>query len=200
MQGGMSTSGRKHRDGEVETLVVEIDDIRHMFIAPERNIYSTNPIVYMGQSVVDRLLDQLKQEKRLRSRRHRLVLSMPREKITPTLSQDFEAALDRFTETKIADNQKRMAAISRQGLLQIPYASVFLTISIGLGVLFGSGYFQELSPIFSVLSEGAFIVGWVALWGPTETLLFGRFPYRRENRALRALERMSIEIRPREGA
>lgn len=192
--------GRSRHNDEVETIVFDIDDIRHMLIAPERNIYSTNPIVYMGQSVVDRLLERFKQEKGLNRRNFRLVLLMPREKIAPYLSEDFEAALDRFTATKIGDNKRRMAAIRREGMLQIPYALVFLTTSMGLGLLFGSEYFRESLPIFSVISEGAFIVGWVALWGPVETLLFGHFPYLRENRALRALERMKIEIRPREDA
>lgn len=184
----------------VETFVVEIDDIRHMLIAPPRDVFSTRPYVYMGQSVVDRLLEHFRKQKGLEKRRHRLVLLMPRDKITPNLSAECEAAMDRYTATRIKDNKNEMAAIRRRGLLQIPYAAIFLFVSSGLGVLFGSEAASGIHPMAAtVLSEGFFIVGWVALWGPVETLLFGRFPLAAENRALEALERMSIEIRPREG-
>ena len=78
----------------------------------------------------------------------------------------------------------------------IPYAMVFLIASVGIGILIGSEVLPGIPPLWAtVLSEGMFIVGWVAMWGPLDTLLFGRFPYRVEIRALQALERMTIEIR-----
>ncbi len=185
----------------VETYHVEIDDVRYMLIEPPRDIFSERPYVYMGQSVVERLLEHFKKQKGLKKRRHRLILLMPRDKITPGLSQELEAALDRYTATKIKEDLNEMAAIRRRGLLQIPYALVFLGTSVALGLILGSAAISSVPPVIAtVLSEGLFIVGWVAMWGPADTLLFGRFPLVVENRALRALERMTIEIRPREDA
>jgi hypothetical protein len=184
---------------DVETFNVEIDDVRFMLIDPPRDIFSKRKYVYMGQSVVGRLLEHFMQEKGLAKRRHKLVLLMPPEKITPNLSQELEAALDRFAATKIQDNRNEMAAIRRRGILQIPYALIFLGTSIGFALLLGSEIITNLPPVMAnVLSEGLFIVGWVAMWGPLDTLLFGRFPLMAENRALEALERMTIEIRPRQ--
>ncbi len=184
-----------------ETFFVEIDDIRYMMMAPQRDVFSTQPYVYMGQSVVDRMLEHFKLQKGLEKQKHKLVLLMHRGKITPNLSKECEEAMDRYTATKIKDNQNRMAAIRRRGLLEIPYAMVFLIFSVSLGFLFRSEAVTILPTMLaSVLSEGFFIIGWVALWAPTETLLFERFPLMGENRALRALERMEIEIRPLEDA
>ncbi|MBN1109741.1 MAG: hypothetical protein JXA45_03160 [Methanomassiliicoccales archaeon] len=185
------------KDGR-EAFFVEIDDICHMLIPPPRNAFSTRSYVYMGQSVVDRLLYHFRQERGLERRKHTLVLLMPPEKITPGLSHKCEAAMDRFTSTKIKDNLNQMAAIRRRGLLMLPYALLFLVSFVGLGVLFGSNVITEIPPVWaSVLSEGFFIIGWVAMWGPVDNLLFGRFPLRVENRTLRALAKTSIEIRPR---
>ena len=93
-------NGNIDPDG-VETYHVEIDDVRYMLIEPPRDIFSERPYVYMGQSVVERLLEHFKKQKGLKKRRHRLILLMPRDKITPGLSQELEAALDRYTATKI---------------------------------------------------------------------------------------------------
>ena len=184
---------------DIETFRVEIDDIRYMLIAPPRDVFSKRKYVYMGQSVVDRLLEHFLMQKGLSKQKHRLVLLMPPDKITPALSQELEAALDRYTATKIKDNRNEMAAIRRRGMRQIPYALVFLAISVGFGLLLGAGSISNIPPVpATVLSEGLFIVGWVAMWGPLDTLLFGRFPLAAENRALQALERMEIRIEPRE--
>lgn len=183
----------------VETFYVEIDDVRYMLIDPPRDIFSKRKYVYMGQSVVGRLLEHLQKQKGLAKKKYKLVLLMPPDKITPNLSQELEAALDRFTATEIKDNKNEMAAIRRRGILQIPYALLFLGMSVGFALLMGSEAIANIPPLMAkVLSEGLFIVGWVAMWGPLDTLLFGRFPLMEENRALGALERMSIEIRPRE--
>ena len=188
------------KDG-TETFYVEIQDISYLLMAPPRDIFSKLSYVYMGESVVDRLLEQFRHEKGLINKRHRLVLLMPKEKITPGLSKECEAALDRFTATKIRDNQNAMAAIRRRGLLMIPYAMIFLIGSVGLGALFGTEIIPGIPSVWAqVLSEGLFIVAWVAMWGPLDTLLFGRFPFRIENQALRALEKTAIEVRPIENA
>ena len=180
----------------VETFVVEIEDIRHLLMAPPRDVYSSQPYMYMGQSVVDRLLEHFAQEKRPESKRHRLILLMPEDRVAGDMSARCEEALDRYTSTKIDDNLKKMAAIRRRGLFMIPYAMLFLVASVGIGILIGSEVLPGIPPLWAtVLSEGMFIVGWVAMWGPLDTLLFGRFPYRVEIRALQALERMTIEIR-----
>lgn len=185
------------KDG-TEIHRVEIDDVSHMLIAPSRDIFSRRPYVYMGQSVVERLLDYFLKQKELKKKKHKLILMMPPEKITPDLSREIEEALDRFTATKIKDNLNEMAAIRRRGILQIPYALIFLGISVGFGFLLGSGSIVSIPPVAAdVLSEGLFIVGWVAMWGPLDTLLFARFPLAARNRALQALERMKIEIEPR---
>lgn len=186
------------KDG-TEIHRVEIDDVRHMLIAPSRDIFSKRPYVYMGQSVVERLLDYFHKQKGLRKRKHKLILLMPPDKITPNLSKEIEEALDRFTATRIKDNLNEMAAIRRRGILQIPYALIFLGISVGFAILLGSASITSIPPVVAnVLSEGLFIVGWVAMWGPLDTLLFARFPLAARNHALQALERMTIEIEPRE--
>ena len=186
------------QDG-TEVFIIDIDDIRELLIAPPRDIFSDRPHVYMGQSVVDRLLEHFMHQFELKSQKHRMVLRMPSEKITPDLSARCEEALDRYTSTKIHDNDCRKRAVRRRGLLEIPVALLFLIASVTFGFLIGSQVITGLpswGPL--VLKEGFFIFGWVAMWGPVDTLLFGTLELSGENRALRALERTAVVIQPRD--
>jgi hypothetical protein len=182
----------------VETFIIKIDDIHHLTIAPDQDIFSDQAYINMGQPALDYVIDYLENEKGLRKKKHRLVLSMPPDKIILTSKDECEAAIDRYATVMIEDNRFRMAAVRRKGLLQIPYAMVFLTICVALGLAFGNEAFPGV-PVWlsTVVGEGFFIIGWVALWGPTESLRFERFPFVWRNRALRALGHMPVEVRPR---
>lgn len=186
-------------EGDLEIFTAEIDDVRHLITAPPRDLLSEQPHVYMGQSVLERVLDHFQHEKGLDRTRHRLVLLMPPDKISSEAAERCKAAVERYVDTAIVDNRFRMVALRRRGLFQIPYALVFLVSCVLLGILLGSGAVSNNIPMWlsGVLAEGAFIVGWVALWGPVDTLLFARFPLMKENAALRALRGTEIEIRPR---
>lgn len=184
-------------EGDVETFTVKIDDIAQLLTAAPRDILSDQPHAYMGQSVLERVLDHYQHEKGLLKKRHRLVLLMPPDKIAPGLAERCQAAMGRYADTAITDNRFRMAALRRNGLRQIPYSLVFLSACILLGILLGSEAVSAIPTwVSTVVSEGAFIVGWVALWGPVDTLLFARFPLIGENLALLALKGTELEIRP----
>lgn len=185
-------------DGGVETFEVQVDDILYLTEPPPRDIFSDQTYVNLGQPVLDFVVDYVENEKGMWKKDHKLVLIMPSDKITPGLNSQCEAAIDRYADIMITDNRHRMAGVRRKGLLQIPYSMIFLTACVGLGLAFGNQIFSVVPEYLStVLGEGFFIIGWVALWGPTESLLFERSPYIWRNRALKALKRMTVEIRAR---
>lgn len=65
------------------------------------------------------------------------------------------------------------------------------------GCLIASEFTQHLPwPIASrIVSEGLFIVGWVALWHPAELLLYGWWPLKREERLKARLAAAPVEVR-----
>jgi hypothetical protein len=72
---------------------------------------------------------------------------------------------------------------------------LFLLVCISLGLFFGLEEFFVIAPIVATaLSEGFYIIGWVSLWGPTDTLLFEPIPLRRENKVMRLLMNMEVEV------
>lgn len=108
--------------------------------------------------------------------------------------------VSKYCSTQIHDNENRIRIIHRKGLRQIPYSLTILFSCIGLGLFFGLERFIELKSIVaSALSEGFYIIGWVALWGPIDTLLFEPMEVRRESKILALVNRIEIEVVPQQG-
>jgi len=155
---------------------------------------------YLGQSAIVRLGNLFKPSLFWSRKRFRLTLRLPPEKINADTVAQAKAMLSKYCATQISDNQNRIRIIHRKGMRQIPYSMTILIICISLGLFFGLEQFLELKPILaSALSEGFYIIGWVALWGPIDTLLFEPMEVRRESKVLKLLGRIEIEVVPQQG-
>lgn len=180
-------------------VTLELDTIRELLIAPDFDPFSEKETEYMGQSAVERLMKQLKPGWTLRKRKFRLTILLPRDQITPGIQEQVTGAIHRYCARKLSDNAIQLRNIHWQGLRQLPFSFAFLAVCLGLATFFGSGVVAGIPAwLGSVLNNGFQIIGWVSLWGPTETLLFDPIPVRRENKVIRVLMEIPIEILPRE--
>jgi hypothetical protein len=126
-----------------------------------------------------------------------LVLRMPADKIIPETPAQAKTLISKFAARMIDDNSNRIRQIQKKGRRQLPYALIILFFCIGLGVFFGLEVFTGLSPILALsISEGFYIVGWIALWRPMDVLLFDPMEVRLENKLLKRLMEMRIDVAP----
>ena len=75
-------------------------------------------------------------------------------------------------------------------------------LAIGLGFLFSCLLLRQLllgalagGLLAAILQEGLLILGWVAMWGPVEALLYQWWPIRREAALYRQLSVVDVEVR-----
>jgi hypothetical protein len=123
---------------------------------------------------------------------------LPSEKISQETVSQAKALIRKYTARMIEDNENRIIQIKRKGRRQLPYAIIILLVCMALGILFGLEEFVDQSKVLALaISEGFYIVGWIALWRPMDVLLFDPMEVRMENRLLRALMDMHIEVVPR---
>lgn len=176
------------------TLVLELNDIRDLFVAPDHNLLSSNEVEILGQPGILRVLYRLKP--RSLSTSMRLVLLLPSEKIHPDLEQQVRTGITRFCILKVEDNQSKLRLLRRLWWRSTLHGVLFLSLCLALSHLFGSDWLP-LSPFFqSLLTEGLMIIGWVGLWHPVETLLYDWIPIVRENSVYHLLQTMTIDILP----
>ncbi|MDD1756107.1 MAG: hypothetical protein LUQ39_04655 [Methanomassiliicoccales archaeon] len=194
----MEGVNERFAETEEETVFeMELGDLSHIVVAPEQDPFSERPTEYLGQSAMERMMHIYKPPKSRKERRYRLILRMPSEKVSQDTAAQAKALISKIGARTIEDNKNRILQIQKRGRRQLPYALLILFVCIGLGVFFGLELFVEQNPIVALgISEGFYIIGWIALWRPIDVLLFDPMEIRMENKVLKALMEMQIEVVP----
>lgn len=92
---------------------------------------------------------------------------------------------------ELAEVRDELRTVSHKARWTFALAFVAVALIIMLSefvLLLGDGRF------FEVLGESLVIVAWVTLWGPTEMLLFARFPLIRQRNLADALARAPVSL------
>ena len=135
----------------------------------------------------------------LRSRRSsapvRLQLALPAEKISPGIDERIHRTLVRYCDHRIAYNQRERRAIRLDGVFSLwiglPLVVLGFVIVILKSSIVGASGNANL-----VLDSGGWVLVWVGLWFPLDTLLFTPLSYGRENRVLKRLRTAPVVIEP----
>ena len=178
----------KHQD-----ITLHLDDIRDLFVAPEIDPFSEHETAFMGQSGLERVVSRLI-EVPTKHPVPRIIVKLPKEKITPDLQSIVHKTINRYAETKIAENNHRRKVLRASGLRELWPGLIFLTVCLVLAAIIKSSFLPLSDSIKSILAEGFTIIGWVVLWYPVEAFLYGPSELRKENKTYKLLKRLSIEI------
>lgn len=178
-------------------ITVKVDDIAHLFVAPEFDPFSDQEAELLGQPGLAYVLRQLGPGTVRQGHPLRLSVQLPPDKITPDLKARAEQALERFCRAHIADREAQLRVLRWNGWRSLPPAIVALSICLGLSGLFLSERLAFLPFVVNqLLGQGFSIIAWVVLWHPVEAFLYDPIPLRREISALRYIAAMEMVIGP----
>ncbi|NTU64544.1 MAG: hypothetical protein HGB05_14390 [Chloroflexi bacterium] len=178
-------------------ITVKLDDIAHLFVAPEFDPFSDQEAELLGQPALAYVLRQLGPATVRKKYPLRLTVQLPPDKITPDLKARAEQALDRFCTAHIADREAQLRVLRWNGWRSLPAAIIALGICLALSYLFLSNVLTFLSPVVNeLLGQGFGIVSWVVLWHPVEAFLYDPIPLRREISALRYISALEMVVEP----
>ena len=178
-------------------VTIKLDDIGHLFTAPEFDPFSDQDAELLGQPALLYLLRKLGPEHLKQGGPLSLTVQLPPEKVTLDLKARVEQALRRYCDVRIADDQAQLRIMRSNGLRSLPSAIIALGVCLTLSYLFLSNVLTFLSPAMNeLLGQGFGIVSWVVLWHPVEAFLYDPIPLRREISVLRFLATTAITIEP----
>jgi hypothetical protein len=178
-------------------IVVQVDDIRHLFAAPDVDPLSDSEAEATGEAALLRVVRQLMATRQMASA-HKLLVLMPGERIEPGLQARARAALERYCRLKLEDIDQQQRVMRREAGRLLLRGILILMVCMGLSSLFNSETFTALPPLLSsTLGEGFNVIGWVMLWRPVEAYFFNPLPLKTSAAAHRFVRTLQIEIRPK---
>ena len=179
-------------------FTVKLDDIAHLFVAPEFDPFSEQEAELLGQSALLYVLRQLIPGAAKWDQPIRLTVQLPPDKVTPDLKAHTDQALDRFCQAHIADRVAQLRVLRRNGLRSLPPAIASLANCLVLSGLFLSDALTFVPHLVNqLLGQGFGIISWVVLWHPMEAILYDPIPLRREIAVFRYISTTEINIEPR---
>ena len=178
-------------------MTIKLDDVAHLFVAPEFDPFSDQDAELLGQPAFVYLLRKLGPDRLKQGPPISLTVQLPPEKVTLDLNARVEQALHRYCEVRIADDQAQLRIMRSNGLRSLPSAIIALGVCLALSYLFLRNVLTFLSTaINELLGQGFGIISWVVLWHPVEAFLYDPIPLRREISVLRFLATTAITIEP----
>ena len=165
-----------------ENLVrLSLDDIHELFVDQPLDIYSDNEWDYMGESVLDRIIEHMTPGFIDQRDPLRLVIVLPPEKIVPDITPRTEIAIRRWARQKIEDNHVKIRIGRRFGYHGLIPGFLFLATCVVLSKFTLDGLGPYVGPVLAfIFAEGVLIVGVVALETPVRAILYNHLPYQRE--------------------
>jgi hypothetical protein len=172
-----------------EPYILYLDDIEHLFVAPDFNWRSAHPRETSG---IEALFLQLQLQSQPLP--DKLLIYLPADQVTPELTQQVEAGINRYATMKIKNCSEALTLLRRRGLRGLLYGITFLIIC---GLIAYTATIVPGLPLWlsGFIYNGFSIIGWVSLWHPTEALLYDWFEPWRDRRLSRHMETMALEIK-----
>ena len=133
----------------------------------------------------------------LRSRRSRapvrLELALPAQRIDPETAAHLHQAIGRYCEDRMANNGRARRGTRRDGYaalkVGIPVALVGLAIAVATAV-------ANSNDDYTLPNLAGWVLAWVGLWYPLDTILFSSVLPNRENAVLARLQEAEVAITP----
>ena len=182
---------------KVKDITLSLKTIEHLYTAPEVNPFSETEVELVGEPALVRVVKKLEPGFFRGGGQIRLTILLPPDQITPDLPEQIKAAIQRFCQAKIADNQLQIKRTLWSGLRALPLGLVFLGISMTLSAMFNSQMLTFLSEgLNKLLGEGFVVIGWIVLWNPVQSFVNDWTPFWRANQVYRYIMTMDIHIQP----
>jgi hypothetical protein len=165
---------------------VQLLDPRHLFVAAHDPFCDD----YRESGTLERLANELYARRDCRS--VHVTLGLPAECITPTTTQQIIAAVHRYCDRTIDELDRTRVGERSRGLRALVLGIAALIVA----VIVNRGLRDETSYWLVLLTEGVTVAFWVAIWFPTDSLVFGQWQHRIDRRIYATLRELELDVVP----
>lgn len=178
------------REGDTTLVEIRLREVRQLF-------NTLDPAAFHEQDLdpaAERYLTDACREAGLR-RKLRLVVHLPAAEAASAAARTLPDAVHHYFAYREAQLGTDLRQLLRTGFASLAIGLLFLVTCLTVRRALSGG---RLVTDPAVVGEGLLILGWVAMWRPTELLLYDWWPLTRHRRLLARLARVPVEIRVRD--
>jgi hypothetical protein len=125
----------------------------------------------------------------------RLDLALPADRISEGLDYRIRRTLNRYCDHRIAYNLRERRAVRLDGVFSL-WVGLPIVILGFILVIIKASIVGATGNANLVLDTGGWVLVWLGIWFPLDTLIFTPLSYGRENRALNRLRTADVLVEP----
>ena len=189
MQQQMSGSVYR-REGETTLLEIRLREVRQLFNTLDPAPFHEKDLDPAAERYLTDACAEAGAHRQLR-----LVVHLPAAEAASEAARTLPAAIHHYFGYRERQLGADLRQLLRYGLASLVIGLAFLVACLTVRRALAGG---ALAPDHAILDEGLLILGWVAMWRPTELLLYDWWPLARRRRLLRRLAALPVEVRIRD--
>lgn len=120
-----------------------------------------------------------------------IVIYLPREELSNTSASDISSAIRDYFELRSQAVSRELSETFKTGRLSLVIGLALLSVCLLLGLLFAR---MMDGPVPQILSESFLILGWVAIWKPSEIFLYAWPPIAARRALFRRLAKATVTV------
>ena len=121
-----------------------------------------------------------------------IILHLPAEELSQSSAIDIASAVKEYFNLRSHNTSREMRELFRTGRLSLLVGLIVLSSCLLLGWLFARKL--DEGPFPDILRESFLILGWVAIWKPSEIFLYAWPPLVRRRKLFRRLSRANVRV------
>jgi hypothetical protein len=177
--------------GGTRDITLELTRIDDLFVGPEVDVAKVRLDPQPGMDI---LMDELR-AKRL-PERIRTTISLPdAEGVEGATAAQVQTLVDAYCRSNIKRNELQIAAIRREGLMEL-LPALLLLVATTLISLFIARTHPLSEEANQLAIAGLGILAWVGMWRPLGALLYDWWEPHRDNKIYRRLMEMDLTVLP----
>ena len=173
---------------QIYETTLYLGTIEEFFSKPDLSPLSEQYREYSSTSGIEYLAKELYAQPRIKEVRVTIVL--PADMIAADLEQKTKAAVERYCRARVKALEQEMQGLRKRAVGSTVMAIVSLVIFISVGTLLT----YSSSFLIQVIGEGLTVVGWVFVWFPLDSFIFGVRHYRLDEQIYEKLINMRLTI------
>jgi hypothetical protein len=165
--------------------------------SPEQMLNSFDPSPFHTRDLDDRASSYIIESAEEMGARGalKLVIELPATEVERELTAALPSALRYSFSYQAGSARHQLRELFRLGRLGLGIGFMVLALSVGAIRLLE--LVVDKGPVFVMLEQGLFILGWVAIWRPLEIFLYDWWPMKKRIELLDRLASAQVEVRAR---